>query len=244
MTIDEAKFLLEARRPDGSDDAAPQIAEALALAEADPALKRWLAEQSQFDAAVAGKLSGLRPPAELRARILAGKPVSKPVIAVSFRNWLAIAAAFAVLLTIGFTLLRPKPATVADFGAAAARFVYEEWDHRFDLEEPDANRIRQWLADQKAGLPADIPANVAGRKLYGCKVYEWNGHKATLVCFSADDGGTIHLVMTARDATTNPPGETPVHFRQGDYNMAAWSRGSQVYLAMTKSPKAELEKVL
>ena len=244
MTTEEAKFILEARRPDGSDDSDPQVAEALAIAGLDPALTRWLEDRSRFDTAVAANLAGFRPPAGLRARILAGKQVSKPASAVSFRAWLAVAAVMAVLLTLGLGLMRTRSATVAEFGSDAARFVYEKWDHRFDLEESDAGRIRQWLADQKTGSPFDIPASVAGRKMYGCKVYEWNGRKATLVCFSADDGGTIHLVMTARDAMSDPPGETPVHFRQGDYNMAAWSRGSHVYVTMTKSPKVELEKIL
>ncbi len=244
MTTEEAKFILEARRPDGSDDSDPQVAEALAIAGLDPALKRWLEDRSGFDTAIAGKLAGLRPLAELRARILAGKQVSKPVIVVSFRAWLAVAAAIAVLLTVGLSLMRTRSTTVAEFGADSVRFVHEKWDHRFDLQESNIGRIRQWLADQKTGLQLDVPASVAGKKMYGCKVYEWNGRKATLVCFSADDGGTIHLVMTARDAMTDPPGETPVHFRQGDYNMAAWSLGSQVYVAMTQSPKAELEKIL
>ncbi len=245
MTPEEAKFILEARRPDGSDDADPQMAEALAVAKNHPQISRWLGEQSEFDMVIAGKLSGVSAPPRLRERIVAGQCVGRGRSWVAFRRLLPLAAAIALLLSIGAVWLRaPGGNTFAAFGADAEKFINEKWDHRFDLPESDFGRIGEWVAKQDGAAPADVPPGVAGSKMYGCKLYEWNGHKATLVCFSAADGGTIHLVVTRREGVSNPPGTSPIHFRHGDFNMAAWSRGDTVYVALTSSPRAELEKVL
>ena len=245
MTPEEAKFILEARRPDGSDDAEPQMAEALAVAKNHPEIRQWLAEQGEFDMLIAGKLSGVSAPARFRERIVAGRRVGRSRSWWSTRRVLPLAAAIALLLSIGAVWLRsPEGNTVAAFGAHAEKFIHEKWDHKFDLPESDLGRIGEWVSKQDGPAPVDVPSRVAGSKMYGCKLYEWNGHKATLVCFSASDGGTIHLVVTRREGVSNPPGASPVHFSHGEFNMAAWSRGDRVYVALTSSPRAELEKVL
>ena len=79
MNSTEAKFILQARRPDGADDAEPRFAEALEQARRDPALAAWLAREQAFDAAVAEKLRSTQPPAGLREAILAGAKVSRPL---------------------------------------------------------------------------------------------------------------------------------------------------------------------
>ena len=245
MTPEEAKFILEARRPDGSDDADPQMAEALAVAKNDPEMRRWLAEQEEFDMAIAGKLSGVSAPVRLRERIVVGRRVGRGRSWLSIRRALPLAAAIALLASIGaFWLRSPGGNTVVAFGVHAEKFIHGKWDHRFDLPESDLGRIGDWVAKQDGPAPVDVPSGVSGSKMYGCKLYEWNGHKATLVCFSAADGGTIHLVVTRREAISNPPGASPVHFSHGEFNMAAWSRGDRVYVALTSSPREELEKVL
>ena len=50
MDNPEAKLMLQARRPNGRDDAQSAFAEALALVESDPELKAWWeAQQAQED---------------------------------------------------------------------------------------------------------------------------------------------------------------------------------------------------
>jgi hypothetical protein len=65
----EARRILALYRR-GREDADPLFAEALAAARQDPELARWLEAQRRADAAIRRKLTGIDPPADLRARIL------------------------------------------------------------------------------------------------------------------------------------------------------------------------------
>ena len=76
MTNEEAKFMLQGYRPNGSDADNQAFAEALAQAERDPQLRAWFEREQAFDAVVAEKLTELVPPAGLRGSILAGTKLS------------------------------------------------------------------------------------------------------------------------------------------------------------------------
>jgi len=68
---EQARFILRSYRPDGSDGADPQFAEALQLAHADLELGQWLASERSFDAAFAAALGKVKLPASLCQDILA-----------------------------------------------------------------------------------------------------------------------------------------------------------------------------
>ena len=70
MDKEQAKLILQAIRPGIDDEADPEIAEALALAETDEEVAAFLAREQAFDAAFAGQLATVEPPAGLRERIL------------------------------------------------------------------------------------------------------------------------------------------------------------------------------
>ena len=47
----------------------------------------------------------------------------------------------------------------------------------------------------------EVPAALAGQRTYGCKVWNWHGQRATLVCFVArGTGDVIHIVSVDRQA--------------------------------------------
>ncbi|HWA28266.1 MAG TPA: hypothetical protein VG734_21620 [Lacunisphaera sp.] len=75
MNQDEAKLLLSAYRPNGSDALDPVLREALRCAERDPALGNWFAAQCAFDAAMARRLRQVPPPPGLRDQLRAGLAV-------------------------------------------------------------------------------------------------------------------------------------------------------------------------
>ncbi len=70
MTTDQAKFILQSFRPDGSDSSDPSFAEALAVASANRELGEWLARERAADAAFASVLSEAHIPSNLREDIL------------------------------------------------------------------------------------------------------------------------------------------------------------------------------
>ena len=102
MNNTEAKFILNAYRPNGRDANDATFSAALAQAKSDPALSVWFAREQAHGAAVAAKLHEVVPPAGLREAILAGGRVSGEKLSApvttqrSFWNrpvWLAAAAA-------------------------------------------------------------------------------------------------------------------------------------------------------
>ncbi len=70
MDEPEARLILQAYRP-GLEENDPEAAEALQMAERDPALGRWLAEEQEFDRAMAAHLEAI--PASLYREFLGGK---------------------------------------------------------------------------------------------------------------------------------------------------------------------------
>lgn len=72
MDKEEARFVLRCFRPDGSDAADPEFAEALQLAASDRDLGEWLARERAQDAGFSTVLGTLPLPDGLREEILAG----------------------------------------------------------------------------------------------------------------------------------------------------------------------------
>ncbi|MFC7336535.1 hypothetical protein ACFQY0_05040 [Haloferula chungangensis] len=72
MDKEEARFILRCFRPDGSDAAEPEFAEALQFAAADRDLGDWLAKERAQDAEFSSMLGRLPLPEGLREEILAG----------------------------------------------------------------------------------------------------------------------------------------------------------------------------
>ena len=141
MNPEEAQIVLGACPPGPwPDDAA--VREALNVAAQDPKLAEWLRETRTFDTAISLRLRSLKPPAELKAAILAGHKVVKLLdvermaLQKESQRWgadkpntwlqlspMAWAALFLVCLGVGsFWLLGPMniPVPVASSGASAS----------------------------------------------------------------------------------------------------------------------------
>src|SRR4051794_10242828 len=84
MTKEEAKRILAAYRP-GDEGLDSSFAEALQEIGKDPELARWLAEEREFDRAVAAHLNSVPVPFALKTRVLANM---SPRTATK-RRWLA-----------------------------------------------------------------------------------------------------------------------------------------------------------
>ena len=101
MNTEEAKFILSAYRPNGADTADATFGDALRMAGGDPQLGGWFERSRAHDAAVAGKLRQVVPPAGLREAILAGARVSDTRRRSGFGwGWAAGLAAAAALASL------------------------------------------------------------------------------------------------------------------------------------------------
>ncbi len=77
MDKEEARFILRCFRPDGSDAADPEFAEALQFAAADRELGEWLAKERAQDAEFSSMLGKLPLPEGLREEIMSGLAVER-----------------------------------------------------------------------------------------------------------------------------------------------------------------------
>jgi hypothetical protein len=72
-TSEAKKRLLLYRAP--IDDADPQFEEALALANRDPELAKWMREQSKSYGTIRSKLREIEPPSDLAEKIIRKRPI-------------------------------------------------------------------------------------------------------------------------------------------------------------------------
>jgi hypothetical protein len=223
MTNDEAKFILSAFRPNGSDTGNDTFCDALRMAGDDPVLGAWFAQSRAHDTAVAARLRQIAPPPGLREAILAGVKVSGSSSSSGLGwGWIAgLAAAAAV--AIGVFSMRapshPDSGTTELAGFAINDMVMEQHGGR---GEPAGALIAE-LQTKGARMPGADQIDFEKLRDTGCRTLNFAGHDVIEVCF-ARDGLVFHLYVTRRDG---PLGDSvakgPSFIAQAAGAAAVWS---------------------
>lgn len=243
---DEAKLILSAYRPGGQDAGDPAFATALAAAQQDTALARWLAEHQEFDTLMAAHLRAVAVPADLRARIIAGGAASRARPRRAGARWWALAAVVAILATFAGLLVK-KDAGLADWQRRGLA-VLEDLEARrskFDFEHRDAAVLAAWLGDHEVPQPGSLPPALSNRRTYGCKTIAWDGHKMSLICFDLGGDVVAHLFTTDRAGLTRvPPDGPPRIVRHGAWTVALWNDGPKTHMLATDGGAEPLRRVL
>lgn len=244
MNNEEAKFILGAYRPDGSDAADPVFAEALAQAARDPALQAWLEGQRSVDRAVVAKLQAIAPPAGLRDAILAGARVSRarPGWWVG-RGWLAAAAAVAVFAVLAVALgRRGAESAEGNFALLAARDMAEA--HAQHVGFPAGlSALQTTLAQAPVPLTGALPIEVGELRRKGCRSVTWAGRDVFEVCFRRD-GTWYHLYVARRDDFRVPTGGAVGRVAEhAGFAATTWADAKNVYALVADTPEA-LRRVL
>ncbi|MEO5753472.1 MAG: hypothetical protein ABIR38_02070 [Chthoniobacterales bacterium] len=245
MDEPQARLILQAYRP-GSEENDPEAAEALQMAERDPALGRWLAEEQEFDRAMAAHLEAIPAPFGLKTRILAqGSPA-----AVESRPWswavkLAGVAALLFLLVQIASFFRPPPPPSAGVGDYASEMVsFIRLSPPLEMASDDLGAIKKWLAKEDIA-PPDVPQRLADLRPAGCRILSFRGQKVTLICFKRDDAGLAHLFVVDRTAMPQmKPGDKPVLRQEGDWATATWVEKDSVYLVAAEGGPADVQRFL
>ena len=245
MNNQEAKLILQAYRPGGRDTFDPLFAEALEQARRDPELQKWFAEEQALDSQIQSKLrSAVAVPRHLKSNLLALRKITRPV------PWwfqpMKLAAAAAVVLLIGlaaFLLLPPKPTQLVLFREKMVRYSMQEHGH-ITFESPDIAKIQQWLQARGVDANFELPAGLQGKPAQGCRVVDWNGHQATMICFVLEDGKHMDLFVMDRAGL---PGfresGAPQIVKTDGLTMATWAKGGKVYL-LTGDSRKLLQQIL
>lgn len=244
MNHEEAKFLLRAHRPGTADDRDPVFAEALALADRDPALRAWLEGQRAFDDAVVRKLDEIRPESGALEALLAGaRAQHRSRRRARTFGWFALAAAFAVLFaTAGVLHWRTLPRA----GASLAEIARTDmggalWKHRGNSAALDALAGELLAGDLRAKAARLI--DLSALRTDGCRVVSVGGREVFEFCFGP--GHAFHLYIAARaDFPDAVLSADPVIDDQGRRALASWADERHVYSLVTYAGAETLRRLL
>jgi hypothetical protein len=245
MNNQEARLILQAYRCGGQDASDPLFAEALEQARLDPELQKWFAEENALDARIQTSLQTAVPvPRELKSNLLAMGKIVRPTPPRWFQP-MKLAAAAAVLLLLGlaaFLFSTHKPAQLASFRETMARYSMQQQGH-VAYESHDVAKIQQWLQDRGMESNFELPAALHSGPAQGCRVVDWNGRKATMLCFVLDGEHLDLFVMDRAGLPDLPEGGAPRFADANGLMTATWVKGDKVYL-LTGDKKKFLQKLL
>jgi hypothetical protein len=244
MTTEEAKFILSAFRPNGTDTDNGAFGDALRIAGTDPVLGAWFAQSRAHDSAIAGKLAQIPPPSGLREAVLAGVRVSGLHESRGLGwGWIAgLAAAAAV--AIGVFSMRapshPESGTTELAGFAINDMVTERHGGR---GEP-AGALVSRLQAEGSKMPGADQIDFEKLRDTGCRTLNFAGHDVLEVCF-ARDGAMFHLYVTRRDG---PLGDSvaggPSFIAQAAGAAAVWSDARYDYAVASTAGIEAIRKLL
>jgi hypothetical protein len=232
MTPEEAKTILNACRPDGSDSGDSALAEALRLARENPTLGEWFARQQAFDRAVAAKLGQIEPPADLRAAILAGRSVRSAVIWWQQPRWMALAAGFLVLLTTGLLVWPRSAAADTNFMAFVANDALHPEKH--GGEGAAAGELQAKLSADTTRLGDGLAVNFDALRSTGCRDIAFRGHDVLEVCFKREGTWFHCYIVRQADFPSLAALAKPAVTELDHVQVATWSDSAHVYLVVGK----------
>lgn len=244
MNNQEAKLILQAYRSNGQDASDPFFAEAMEQSRRDPELQKWFAKEVALHTRLQARLKAAVPvPPELKSNLLALRKTIRP--APWWFRPMNLAAAAAILIVAGslLLLLPEKLSPVASFRETMARDSLQTEGHVI-FESHEMAEIQQWLQARGMESHFDLPAMLQSGTPQGCRVVDWNGHKATMICFFLQGGEHMDLFVMDRAGLPDFPDNGAPQFAGADGLMTAmWASGGKVYL-LTGQSQDDLEKVL
>ncbi|MDX2080598.1 MAG: hypothetical protein SFU53_07425 [Terrimicrobiaceae bacterium] len=181
-------------------------------------------EHDPIDAVLAERLREFMPPPGLRGRLMALRPQTERHPVWRWAGWV-LAGLAAVAVVVVAIVPRESPADA--MRSEIRRFLDTDFEH--DLSGRPLAELQEWLAQKGAPVIREIPPALAAIPPEGCRVLEWRGHRAALICFYTDTG-SVHLVAF-------PPGtfdglkSMPQIVPSGDWLVAGWTgRDADVFL--------------
>lgn len=245
MNNQEARFILEAYRPDGHDATEPMFAEALAQAEHDPELRAWFERQRKFDATIASKLREFAPPPELRGAILAGVRASQPRRRWwANPMWLAAAAAIALIAAVSVTLTRSRSTKAATELAAFAINDLANAHDEHEGEPPLLAGVQAQLADARLPITTSVGLDLDELQRKNCRSVKVGGRDVFEICFKRD-GTWYHLYAARRvDFPTGMVDAKSMLTSRGEYASTAWADSKNVYALVTRAGTAALQRLI
>jgi hypothetical protein len=244
MTIEEARFILSAYRPNGSDSDLPAFGDALRMAAGDPELGAWFARSRAHDAAVSLKLRQIEPPPGLREAILAGARVSDTQRSrAPGMAWIAGLAAAAALAIVVFSMKAPARPE-AGTAALAAFAINDMANERHGGKGEPAIALVAELETKGARMPGAEWIDFERLRDTGCRKLDFAGHEVLEVCFSRD-GSQFHFYVARRDGLTgDSAARGPSFITEAAGAAAVWSDSRFDYAIASAAGAAAIRRLL
>ena len=195
--------------------------------------------QKDFDPAdtkIADLLAGIEPPADLRRRLMAMAPQKKQ----SAWNFWPVALAAAVLVVAGL-LTFPRPPSIEAAEKDLAAFLSSDFE--LTVTGKPLDLLRTWLDEQKVPNGGSLPQQLASIRPEGCRVIDWNGRKASLICFPIAGGEIVHLVIFEKGTFPGLP-TSPQMSSKGSWNVASWGSADADFLVFSDADIKSLRRFL
>ncbi|MCC5804987.1 MAG: hypothetical protein JJU00_01545 [Opitutales bacterium] len=232
----------------------------------DPAMRRRMGDEEDFDRAFRESLHAYQPPPGLLTRILveqgaaaAGpRPAAEDASRGRWFHFGAFGAAAAALVAVAVSLTFFQPAAgpeqpVAATEAMRAGFSVERFVNSIEsaVQSPvEARRVAHLseayslLSSHGINNPSAPPAGLRDEDTVTCRVLENEGMKIAMICFQTDDGIVHMFTFPARDIanreTLTSPGGRPVLRSVGDHSVASWVRDEEVHMLLSRMDLAKL----
>lgn len=245
MINTEAKFILGAYRANGADAADATFVSALAQAKSDPALGAWFARAQAHDAAMAGRLREIAPPAGLREAILAGARASRaPKVERGFPTmWFALAASVAVLLAATVALW---PNRAAAETKQFATFAMDDTSHpeKHGGHGEETGALQTMLSQPSTRLSASLPVDFAALRATGCRTLSFAGHDVLEVCFQRNGTWFHCYIANVTDFPAVAAGAPAVFEQQAQFGSASWSDATHHFVVVSAAGLEAVKRLL
>ncbi|MES2468163.1 MAG: hypothetical protein V4675_12725 [Verrucomicrobiota bacterium] len=253
MNPEEARLILQCRRPQGQDDALPAMAEAMEVLATLPEAQAALESDAALDALIGAKLRRFAVPAQLRHSILTGARITPRLAWWRRRHFILSAAA---VLAVGWSitlfksqLYSPDSGTgqavpsgsLAEFREAATIKISGGEIH-LNKVSSRLGELQAYLASRPQGRPVSLPEGLTTLPTHGCEVFEWQGHEVTLICFETAEAGIAHLFTIDADAL---PADlsTPLPASVHGWETLTWKQDGKVMLLTAQTSPATLRRL-
>jgi hypothetical protein len=249
MNLEEAKLIVQCRRPGGQDDRDVAISEALTLVRNDQTASERMRQEEALDAMIGERLRSMDPPGDLLRKILVGRSVTRRRHWWQRPVWLAAAAAVAVGVPVALNHLPDTPQggpvfaaiSLADFRAASTQRLNDGPRVR---PLPTYEEVKAHLAEHSRARSVPVPDNLchAPGGTVGCEIFEWRGREVTLICFNAGKAGTVHLFTVDASALEDGPGG-PIYQPSNGWQTRAWIEDGRLMVLAANEKDATREDI-
>ena len=251
MNVNEAKIVLLSYRPETVEAADPQIAAALALAQRDPELARWLADQSAQREALRAQFRRLPAPAGLKEQIISEQAARERLD--HRRSRLTAAALVGIILLAGltmfWTLSHPREDMLEAYRNQMVGIALNGYGMDFLTNNP--TELRAYLAQHQAPADYVLPASLQKAAVVGCAVQGWQQQKVSMLCFRtgrplpANQSSDLWLFVVPRALIKDAPESGQPRFATvNGLITAVWAQGDEVYLLGTAGAESVLQQFL